>query len=633
MAKKFLTNLDLQKNQLLQAVIQNLAVAPEGAKLGQVYFDTLKSQFGVCVAIDEAGVRTWAYMSSAAELAVAIADLEGKINAKVAQADYDAKVEELEGAIAAKVAQADYDAKMALLDAEDQKAAAHIADGDIHVTAEQKAAWTAKQDALSEAQLAAANSGITADKVSTYDAYAGQIATKVETETFNAKVEELEGAIATKVETETFNAKVEEINGAIALKADQETTYTKDEVDEIVEGINSAIESSLPAQEGQAGKVLVTDGADASWGYTTFIKEGKDGEKAGVSELVINKLSQKEYDELEAAGLINENELYITSDENKYYNTDEIDGKIDALNEAIDAKVAQADYDAKVEELEAKDAELAGKIEALEAKDEELVAEDERLAGLIGENTAAIATKVETETFNAKVEEINGAIALKANAADVYTKGEVYTKDEADALLATKVNAESYATDKQALEGAIALKANAADVYTKEEVNGLVSSVYKFKGSVETFEDLPSEGLVEGDVYNVKATGENYAWVAATETEEGHWDDLGGDIDLSGYYTKTEVDGAFATKEELSAVSGGAVHKVVATNPELVPAEGVASWTVEHNLGDDVNVAVKEIATGEEVVVDVLQMSNQVKIKMNADETIAAETYKVVING
>jgi len=42
---------------------------------------------------------------------------------------------------------------------------AHIANADIHVTAEQKAAWTAKQDALTEAQLAAVNSGIDSTKV------------------------------------------------------------------------------------------------------------------------------------------------------------------------------------------------------------------------------------------------------------------------------------------------------------------------------------------------------------------------------------------------------------------------------------------------------------------------------------
>ena len=37
----------------------------------------------------------------------------------------------------------------------------HIANNDIHVTAEQKTAWTAKQNALSEAQLNAVNSGAT----------------------------------------------------------------------------------------------------------------------------------------------------------------------------------------------------------------------------------------------------------------------------------------------------------------------------------------------------------------------------------------------------------------------------------------------------------------------------------------
>lgn len=52
---------------------------------------------------------------------------------------------------------------------------AHLANADVHVTAEQKTAWTGKQDALSVAQLAACNSGIDATAKAKYDAYAGEI--------------------------------------------------------------------------------------------------------------------------------------------------------------------------------------------------------------------------------------------------------------------------------------------------------------------------------------------------------------------------------------------------------------------------------------------------------------------------
>jgi hypothetical protein len=192
-----------------------------------------------------------------------------------------------------------------------------------------------------------------------------------------------------------------------------------------------------------------------------------------------------------------------------------------------------------------------------------------------------------------------------------------------------------------------------ADAYTKEEIDAKVSSVYKFKGSVEAVADLPTEGNIEGDVYNVKATGENYAWVAATDNEPGHWDDLGGDIDLTPYLTaeqiaeaylnktdaantylaKTDAAETYATKDELAAVSGGAVHKVVALNDELTPAGGVATWTVEHTFGADVVVTVKEVATNEEVITDVITTENTVTIKMNTSSNVTAGTYKVVLVG
>ena len=70
--------------------------------------------------------------------------------------------------------------------------------------------------------------------------------------------------------------------------------------------------------------------------------------------------------------------------------------------------------------------------------------------------------------------------------------------------------------------------------YTKTEVDSKVASVYKYKGSVATYQDLPSTGLTIGDVYNVESDGSNYAW---TGTE---WDALSGFVDLSGYQEKID---------------------------------------------------------------------------------------------
>lgn len=67
---------------------------------------------------------------------------------------------------------------------------------------------------------------------------------------------------------------------------------------------------------------------------------------------------------------------------------------------------------------------------------------------------------------------------------------------------------------------------------------GLVNA-YQYRGSVDTYAELPASGMIAGDVYNVVAAhdnypaGTNYAWNGTA------WDPLGGEFDTSNLQTKT----------------------------------------------------------------------------------------------
>ena len=114
---------------------------------------------------------------------------------------------------------------------------------------------------------------------------------------------------------------------------------------------------------------------------------------------------------------------------------------------------------------------------------------------------------------------------------------------------------------------------------------------------------------------------------------------MAGVTDLSAYATKAEMKAADDKLAE-DIASGIAEVKAeiracrtIMANPTLTPVAGIVTWEVAHTYGEDVEVAIKEVATGEEVVANVLQTNNLVTIKFNASETVAAGTYRAVVIG
>lgn len=136
-----------------------------------------------------------------------------------------------------------------------------------------------------------------------------------------------------------------------------------------------------------------------------------------------------------------------------------------------------------------------------------------------------------TNAINKEVQDRKEAIATEVsdrNAAILVETNRAKTKEEE---LDNKITDHTAATN-----AALALKADKSDTYTKAQVDAKLSGAYKVKGS-STFEALPKDNNVVGDVYNITNAfnlgGKHYdAGTNVVWTEEG-WDALSGSFDTT----------------------------------------------------------------------------------------------------
>ena len=146
-------------------------------------------------------------------------------------------------------------------------------------------------------------------------------------------------------------------------------------------------------------------------------------------------------------------------------------------------------------------------------------------------------------------------------------------------------------------------KANAADVYTRDEVDNLLSTVFDYKGSVESYDDLPA-APEKGDVWNIETAdaenginaGDNVAWNGEA------WDNLGGIVDLSGYAKKSDLeamqngqkldsfgdveDAISPIEERVTTLVGDDADKSARTIAEEVAEQAITDFDPFQNVSD-----------------------------------------------
>lgn len=207
----------------------------------------------------------------------------------------------------------------------------------------------------------------------------------------------------------------------------------------------------------------------------------------------------------------------------------------------------------------------------------------EQTIGTNLQNEIDRSTQIDTQHTNAINKEIQDrkeAIATEVsdrNAAILVETNRAKVKEEE---LDNKITDHTAATN-----AALALKADKSDTYTKAQVDAKLSGAYKVKGS-STFEALPKDNNVVGDVYNITNAfnlgGKHYdAGTNVVWTEDG-WDALSGSFDT------TAIEGSIQEvaddlASEVTRAKGAESANATAIANEVERATGVEE-TLNSNI-------------------------------------------------
>ena len=102
-----------------------------------------------------------------------------------------------------------------------------------------------------------------------------------------------------------------------------------------------------------------------------------------------------------------------------------------------------------------------------------------------------------------------------------------------------------------------------------------ISTIYRYKGTVATYDQLPVDSQAVGDAYNVASddkshgikAGDNVVWNGT------YWDNQSGYVDLSPYLTNEAASGIYLRQDTASTT--------YATKTELTGKLDVSTYTTD----------------------------------------------------
>lgn len=293
--------------------------------------------------------------------------------------------------------------------------------------------------------------------------------------------------------------------------------------------------------------------------------------------------------------------VYVTNDTGKWYYWDPgtskyvtIDNARTVANEAITAQdTAKAWAESNGSPDGATDSDSStGKTHS--SKSWALYSKDQATASASSASASASSASAAKTSQSAAASSASAASSSASAASTSATNAKNSQTAAASSASAAKTSETNAATSETNAKTALV---SCQNIQTQVN-NGLQSltSAVKYRGSVASFSALPTSGQSVGDMYNIKAAGGTDANGTAIRAGDNvvwngsGWDDQAGTVDLSNYYTKSEMNGAVVSAT-VSDATLTFIHKDASKSTVTVNNVAHAGKASQDDKGQAIDIA------------------------------------------
>lgn len=222
---------------------------------------------------------------------------------------------------------------------------------------------------------------------------------------------------------------------------------------------------------------------------------------------------------------------------------------------------------------------------------------------------------------------VGGSLAGKVDKIDNTEAADIVRKDATQTLTNKTIDADDNTISDLELDN---FKSGVVQTTVRAESSAADTSIATEKAvatAIKNFITASSTDTLTNKTIDANGTGNSITNLEVADFASGV-------VQTTVRAASSASDSALASEKAIATALAAKTDKLTAQNTAITPVSGVATWEVTNTLGTaDVVVTIKEVATNDVVIMDVVTTAAKITMKFNAASEVAADTYRVIVVG